>query len=164
MVGPPQEVTAQPRISPGGKGLVLERSVVLRRSRRCALFGDPYAAYWQVTGRYRVADALRNALVAVEMAMSSVLLVSASLLVQSIVRLQHQPLGVREDHLLKGHFYLPPARYPDAAAIARFSDAFAETVRALPGVVDATIPRAPSIRTKSMSPTPSDRKTNDAAL
>jgi len=86
--------------------------------------------------------ALRNALVAIEMAMSLVLLVSASLLVQSIVRLQHQSLGIRQDHLLKGHFYLPPARYPDAAAIARFSDAFSETVRALPGVVDATITTA----------------------
>jgi predicted permease len=85
---------------------------------------------------------LRNGLVAAEMAMSLVLLVSASLLVQSIVRLQHQPLGIRQDHLLKGHFYLPPARYPDAAAIARFSDAFAETVRGLPGVVDATITTA----------------------
>jgi putative ABC transport system permease protein len=85
---------------------------------------------------------LRNALVAAEMAMSLVLLVSASLLVQSIAHLQHQSLGIRQDHLLKGHFYLPPARYPDAAAIAHFADAFAATVRALPGVIDATITTA----------------------
>jgi predicted permease len=84
----------------------------------------------------------RNALVVIEMALSLMLLVGASLLVQSIVRLEHQGLGIRQDHLLTGHFYLPPIRYPDAGAITRFSDAFARNVRALPGVVDATITSA----------------------
>ncbi len=85
---------------------------------------------------------IRNALVAAEMAMSLMLLVSAGLLVQSILRLQHQPLGIRQEHLLTGHFYLPGVRYPDPGAIARFSDEFARRVRALPGVVDATITTA----------------------
>jgi putative ABC transport system permease protein len=70
------------------------------------------------------------------------LLVGAGLLVQSIVRLQHQGLGIRQDHLLKGHFYLPPVRYPDPDAITRFSDAFADSVRALPGVLEASITTA----------------------
>jgi putative ABC transport system permease protein len=85
---------------------------------------------------------LRHALVVVEMAMSLMLLVGAGLLVQSIVRLQHQGLGIRQDHLLKGHFYLPPVRYPDPDAITRFSDAFADSVRALPGVLEASITTA----------------------
>ena len=85
---------------------------------------------------------LRNALVAAEVAMSLMLLVGASLLVQSILRLEHQALGIRPARLLKGHFYLPPARYPDAGSIARFSDEFARRVRLLPGVVDATITTA----------------------
>jgi putative ABC transport system permease protein len=85
---------------------------------------------------------LRNLLVVAEMAMSLMLLIGAGLLVQSIVRLQHQGLGIRQDHLLKGHFYLPPVRYPDPGAITRFCDAFAGTVRALPGVVEATVTTA----------------------
>jgi len=82
---------------------------------------------------------LRDALVVVEMALSLMLLMGASLLIQSIVRLQSQGLGIRPDHLLKGHFYLPDVRYPDPGAIARFSDEFGQRVRALPGVVEASV-------------------------
>jgi len=85
---------------------------------------------------------MRNFLVITEMAMSLMLLVGASLLTQSILRLQHQALGIRQDHLLKGHFYLPPVRYTDPGAITRFCDEFARRVRALPGVVEATITTA----------------------
>jgi predicted permease len=82
---------------------------------------------------------LRNALVAAEVALCLILVVGASLLVQSIVRLQRQDVGARVDHVLKGHFYIPPARYPDARAITRFSDQFGERVRALPGVISASV-------------------------
>jgi predicted permease len=82
---------------------------------------------------------MRNVLIASEMAMSLMLLVTASLVVQSLARLQRQSLGIRQDHLLKGHFYVPPVRYPDPGAIARFCDQFANKVRALPGVVDASV-------------------------
>jgi len=85
---------------------------------------------------------VRNLLVITEMALSLMLLVGASLLAQSIVRLQHQSLGIREDHLLKGHFYLPGVRYPDSGAITRFSNEFAERVRLLPGVIEATVSTA----------------------
>lgn len=86
------------------------------------------------------AQRMRNFLVVVEMAMSLMLLVGAGLLIQSIVRLQRQQLGIRSpEHLLTGHFYLPPVHYPDPAAITRFSDQFADKVRALPGVLDASI-------------------------
>ena len=83
---------------------------------------------------------MRNALVVVEMAMSLMLLIGATLLIQSIVHLQRQQLGIRSaDHLLTGHFYLPPVHYTNPGAITRFSDQFAEKIRALPGVVDASI-------------------------
>jgi len=82
---------------------------------------------------------LRNILVVTEMAMSLMLLVGANLLVRSVMRLQGQALGIRQDHLLKGHIYLPPVRYPDPAAITRFCDQFADRVRAVPGVTDATV-------------------------
>jgi putative ABC transport system permease protein len=82
---------------------------------------------------------MRNLLVATEMAMSLMLLVAASLVVQSLARLNRQSLGIRQDHLLKGHFYVPGVRYPDPSAIARFCDRFANKIRALPGVIDATV-------------------------
>jgi putative ABC transport system permease protein len=84
---------------------------------------------------------LRHLLVVTEVAMSLLLLVGASLLLRSVVRLEGQDLGIRQDqdHLLKGHIYLPPVRYPDPAAITRFCDQLAARVRALPGVVDATV-------------------------
>jgi predicted permease len=82
---------------------------------------------------------LRNALVATEMALSLMLLVGASLLIQSIYRLERQDLGVRQDHLLKGHFYVPGARYPDTGAITRFCDEFARRARGAPGVLDASV-------------------------
>jgi putative ABC transport system permease protein len=81
----------------------------------------------------------RNVLVVMEMAMSLMLLVGASLLVQSILRLERQQLGIRQDHLLTGHFYLPPVRFSDPGAVTRFSDQFADRVRALPGALEASV-------------------------
>jgi predicted permease len=85
------------------------------------------------------AQRMRNVLVVTEMAMSLMLLVGASLLIQSIVRLEHQQLGIRQDHLLKGHFYLPTVRYPNPGAITHFCDQFADKLRATPGVVEASV-------------------------
>jgi len=82
---------------------------------------------------------LRHALVVTEVSMSLLLLVGASLLLRSVVRLESQALGIRQDHLLKGHIYLPGVRYPNAGAITRFCDELATRVRALPGVVEATV-------------------------
>jgi predicted permease len=82
---------------------------------------------------------MRNILVVTEIAMSLMLLVGASLLVQSILRLEHQGLGIRQDHLLRGRFYLPDVRYSNPQAITHFCDEFASRVRALPGVMDASV-------------------------
>ena len=87
----------------------------------------------------RPVQRLRNILVVTEMAMSLMLLVGATLLVRSIIGLQHQRLGIRQDHLLKGHIYVPGIRYPDPGAITRFCDQFAARLRAVPGVIDSTI-------------------------
>jgi putative ABC transport system permease protein len=85
------------------------------------------------------AQRMRNVLVVMEMAMSLMLLVGASLLVQSILRLERQQLGIRQDHLLTGHFYMPGVRYPDPGTITRFCDRFADGVRSLPGVLEASV-------------------------
>lgn len=87
----------------------------------------------------RSTQRMRNVLVVTEMAMSLMLLVGATLLTRSILELERQRLGIRQDHLLKGHIYVPGVRFPNPGAIARFCDDFAGRVRALPGIIDATI-------------------------
>ena len=94
----------------------------------------------------------RRVLVVAEMALSLVLVVAAGLLVESMIRLQRQNLGFRPDRLLKAHLYLPPARYPDSAAITQFCDEFGRRASALPGVLDASVTTVfpPSIRWTQM--------------
>jgi putative ABC transport system permease protein len=87
----------------------------------------------------RSSQRVRSLLVITEMAMCLMLLVGASLLVRSIMRLQGQNLGIRQDHLLRGRIYLPPVRYTNPGVRARFCDDFGTRVRALPGVIDATV-------------------------
>jgi putative ABC transport system permease protein len=81
----------------------------------------------------------RRMLVIAEVALSLILVFGAGLLAQTMARLQRQDPGFRPDHLLIAHVYIPPARYPDSDAIARFCESFGERVRALPGVVDASV-------------------------
>jgi len=87
----------------------------------------------------RPSERVRSLLVITEMAMCLMLLVGASLLVRSIMRLEGQNLGIRQDHLLRGRIFLPPVRYADPQVRTRFCDDFATRVRALPGVMEATV-------------------------
>jgi putative ABC transport system permease protein len=87
----------------------------------------------------RSSQRVRSLLVTTEMAMCLMLLVGASLLIRSIIRLEGQNLGIRQDHLLRGRIYLPPVRYTNPGVRTRFCDDFATRVRALPGVIDATV-------------------------
>jgi len=82
---------------------------------------------------------VRSLLVITEMAMCLMLLVGASLLIRSIMRLQGQNLGIRQDHLLRGRIYLPPVRYTNPGVRERFCDDFGTRVRAVPGVIEATV-------------------------
>jgi putative ABC transport system permease protein len=77
---------------------------------------------------------LRKVLVTAQIGLSLMLLVGAGLLIQTLERLEDQDLGFRVDHLVRGHFYLPPAQYPTADTITRFCDRLTERIRTLPGV------------------------------
>jgi putative ABC transport system permease protein len=81
----------------------------------------------------------RRALVMGEVALSLVLMFAAALLGQTMIRLAQRNPGFPADHLLLAHVFIPPARYPDSAAIARFCEEFGARVRAIPGVLDASI-------------------------
>jgi putative ABC transport system permease protein len=82
---------------------------------------------------------VRSTLVVAEVALALVLVTATALLTRSALNLTRQNLGFPTDHLLTAHIYIPPARYPDAEAVARFADRFDEAVRGLPGVRNATV-------------------------
>jgi len=77
-----------------------------------------------------------------EMAFAVMLLAGTGLLVQSLLRLQDQRTGFHPDHILRAHLFLPPVRYPNPAALTRFSDEYVSRIRSLPGVRDAVISAA----------------------
>lgn len=80
---------------------------------------------------------LRESMVALEVAMSLVLLIGAGLLVRSFTRLERADPGFRPHHLLAATIVLPPAQY-NAAAQREFHRALIERIRALPGVTSAS--------------------------
>lgn len=81
----------------------------------------------------------RRLIVVTEMAFSLMLVIGAALLVKSIIRLQAQQTGFSEDHLLRAHLYLPDVRYPNSTSRTEFCTRFAERLRALPSVRQATM-------------------------
>jgi putative ABC transport system permease protein len=84
----------------------------------------------------------QQALVVAQIACCVILVLWTSLLVKSLLRLEHQDSGFRAERLLTAHVTLPPVRYPDRpdpGPIERFNQQFAERLRAIPGVRDATV-------------------------
>ena len=80
---------------------------------------------------------LRSLLVAMEVAVASMLITTAILLSQSFANLQSLDPGFRADGLLTARLSLPRGRYPRTADSARFVDALRPQLLALPGVEDA---------------------------
>ena len=81
----------------------------------------------------------RSLLVISEMALSTVLLVGATLLVRSIVHLQTLDPGFDPAHLYAFQVDMPNSRYATPAARTAFLSDIAERVRHVPGVTAATI-------------------------
>jgi putative ABC transport system permease protein len=80
---------------------------------------------------------LRNAVVALEVALSLTLLVSAGLLMKSFLALRQVHLGLRPDHVLVVRLPLPEDRYKTAGQVHGFFRPLLLRVKSLPGVVDA---------------------------
>jgi predicted permease len=77
---------------------------------------------------------LRKLLVVAQMALSVVLLVSAGLLIRSVIYLQTADLGFDADKVLTAQLALPRGRYQEAASRDTLSEQLYERVRTLPGV------------------------------
>lgn len=78
---------------------------------------------------------LRRALVVSELALAMVLVVGASLLLQSFVRLRRLDLGFRAENVLLSEINLPFSKYGDFRSITRFHRALLERLNSVPGVL-----------------------------
>jgi putative ABC transport system permease protein len=76
----------------------------------------------------------RNALMAVEVALSAILLVGAGLTLRSLDAMNNVALGFRTDHVLAMNVSLPAARYANADARYKFFDQLSERISHVPGV------------------------------
>jgi predicted permease len=87
----------------------------------------------------RAQSALRSSLVVAEVALSTMLLVGASLMFRTLLALQDVDLGVRSDRLLTLRLPLPETRYPDAARRSLFLRQLLERLRTEPTVEAAAV-------------------------
>jgi putative ABC transport system permease protein len=92
----------------------------------------------QGTSRRRFAAAL----VVGEFALALIVLVSAGLAVNSLMRLQRVQAGVQEQGVLVVKLAIPEARYPEGTHIEAFYDDAIRRVRGIPGVTSAAVSMA----------------------
>ena len=89
---------------------------------------------------------LRKTMLALEIALTVVLLVSAGLLFKTFLRLRMADLGCRIDHVITMKFGLPEIQYDTPDKVLRFHESLLERVRRLPGVRgSALVTAAPGI-------------------
>jgi predicted permease len=87
----------------------------------------------------------RRAIVAVQVAVSLVLLIGAALLVTSFARLRSQQPGFDPSHIFVAAVSLPPSRYPDIGSRGRFWLRLTEELSNAPGVTRATLSSQPPL-------------------
>jgi predicted permease len=80
----------------------------------------------------------RQAIVAVQVAVSMVLLVEGGLLLHSFVRLLEAPLGFDARNVMTMQISLPPARYSAESSRRNFYESVLEQVNRIPGVESAS--------------------------
>jgi putative ABC transport system permease protein len=81
---------------------------------------------------------VRKLLVAAQMALSVVLLVSAGLLIRSVIHLQTIDIGFDAENLFSAQLSMPRAKYATPASRDQFAEQLLERVRSSPGVAAAT--------------------------
>jgi putative ABC transport system permease protein len=82
---------------------------------------------------------ISRVLVVGEIALSCALVICVGTLVRGIVALEHADLGIDTNHLLTARILLPTGVYPKPADQERIYARIGESLRADPGVVDATV-------------------------
>ncbi|MEK6300048.1 MAG: ABC transporter permease [Acidobacteriota bacterium] len=82
---------------------------------------------------------LRSALVVAEVAMALVLLISAGLLIKTVIRLRDVNTGFNPENLVTMNVALPNAKYPKAPTWIAFYNQIIERIQSLPGVKSAGV-------------------------
>jgi putative ABC transport system permease protein len=82
---------------------------------------------------------VRQSLVTLEVALATVLVIGAALMVQSFSRMLSVDTGFRTDHLLLANVALPQPAYADDGRAQAFFDQAVEGLAAVPGVTYATL-------------------------
>ena len=82
---------------------------------------------------------LRNGLAAAELALATILLIAASLLVQSLTNLERVRLGFEPRALLTFQLAPPPAKYPVTVKAPALYRALLESLQSTPGVTAAAV-------------------------
>jgi putative ABC transport system permease protein len=82
---------------------------------------------------------MRGALVVGEICLSLVLLASAGLLLESLWRLLRVSPGFRAEHVVTCRIDLPPNKYPEDKAQARFFRSLLKEAHAIPGIEQASL-------------------------
>jgi len=77
---------------------------------------------------------LRNAVIVLEVALSLILLFTASLFMRSFVAIQHVPLGWQPDHIVSGRLPLPRQRYKTGPQLVSFFQPLLQRLKSTPGV------------------------------
>ena len=95
-------------------------------------------------------EAWRHGLVVAQTGLATMLVVLAALLLQSLVRLQHVPLGFEPSGVMTARVSAPRAKYPDAAATLAFHRTLLGSLESLPSVqavgLMTSAPFAPGVR------------------
>jgi putative ABC transport system permease protein len=82
---------------------------------------------------------MRNTLVAIELALATVLLIGAGLFIQTLVNLQRVKLGFEPHGLITFQVALPPGKYPAKTRAPLFFREMIESLAALPGARSASV-------------------------
>src|SRR6202167_638101 len=102
----------------------------------------------------RAGTRVRSVLVAGEIAMAVVVLISTALLVQDFVHLFLRDIGFQPQNLMAAQLVIPSAKYKSDAQLRTFYDQVMERVRAIPGVASADaseyIPFSESIQVETI--------------
>ena len=89
---------------------------------------------------------MRHAIVVAQMALATMLLVGAALLLQSFVRLQQVRLGFEPEGVITARISLPRAQYPDAARTWGFWRRLLESLDGMPQVQSVAVGITRAIR------------------
>ena len=84
-------------------------------------------------------DIVRSALITFEVALASILLVGAGLLIRSAIEAQYIPTGFNPQGVFASRFSLPMSKYESAEALLQVTKEIEARVSAIPGVRAATI-------------------------